>query len=228
MKKTIIITAALMLAGVNAFSQGFISWAGGSKGIWNDVAVNQTFVVGSGMDVALLFYTANPGAGLTTAGIGITGSATNGSSSFTASQAWTALTAPSPIVVDGAPSLSSTPATAGTTAAGSFVYNGSAAWNSLNLTGGTTYWGVEVAWDTEGGTITTLAGAEAAAATDAMGYSQVFTYQSAATSPTATVLGLSTVGSYGVYAPVAPVPEPMTAALAGLGGLALLGLRRKK
>jgi len=225
MKKTIIITAALVLAGVNAFSQGWISWAGGSKGIWNNTANNSAFVVGTGMDVALLFYTANPDAGFTTAGIGITGSSTNGSVSYTATQAWTALSSGA-IVVDGAPSGSTSGAVASTTAAGSLTYNSSTAWDSQNLVGGTTYWGVEVAWNTQGGTITTLAQAIAAEATDPMGYSQVFTYLSAATSPSATVLGLSQVGSFGVT--VAPSPEPTTIALAGLGGLALLGLRRKK
>jgi len=222
MKKSIIIAAALAITSASTFAQGFVSWAGGSKGIWNTYTQGPTTSsLTTGIDVALLFFTSSP-----TDFLGQNGTSTNnGVSSYTTAAAWAAISgASSAIVVDGAPSLSSTPAVAATTGAGSFIYNSSAAWNSANVTGGTTYFGIEVAWDTQGGTITTLAQAEAAAGF--VGWSQVFSYTPTTSSGTATVLGLSKEGNFGVGGTA--TPEPGTMALAALGGASLLMFRRKK
>jgi len=217
MKKILILAATLAVTSVSSYAQGFISWAGSVHFLVNNFTTPGTPTYTSGIDVGLLFYTGSAPAFTSTF------SATNGAAGVS-STAWASLLQ-NAIVVDGAPSLSSTPAVIGDAGAGSFSYNAGSAWNALNVTGGQTYTGVEVAWSTAGGTITTLA--QAAAANATLGWTAAFSYTPSTTSTSVTALNSTLDGPIGVNGVVA-TPEPTTIALAGLGGIALLGLRRKK
>jgi hypothetical protein len=217
MKKSIIIAAALAITSVGAFAQGNVNFGGGLHGIWNDYTTPGTAVTSTGIDVAMLFFTTSPTALEAIAN----GTPTNGSLSYSTAAAWAALENGSTAV--NGPS-SSTPAVASTLGSGSFSFNGSSSWSASNITGGTTYFAVEVAWSTQGGTLTTLAAAEAAAATDPVGWSQVFTYTPSTGIVSAPGWGTAQTGFFGVAA----TPEPGTMALAALGGASLLMFRRKK
>jgi len=219
MKKSIIIAAALAITSVGAFAQGNVQFGGNSKGIWNDYTTPGSSVLSAGIDVAMLFFTTSPTA---LNAISSTGSATNGSTVYTPLAAWTALENGSTAV--NGPS-SSSPAVGTTIGNGGFTYNTATAWSASNVTGGTTYFAVEVAWNTDGGTITTLSEAEAAAATDQVGWSSVFNYTpSTGANPAPGWSASITPFSVGGVT----TPEPGTMALAAIGGASLLMFRRKK
>ena len=104
---------------------------------------------------------------------------------------------------------------------GAFAYNDLAGF-SLDNAGapGTTDNFFVIAWDTGGGLYTTLSEAEVADAP--VGWSSVFNYTLAA-APPAGVATETDIPPFGI-----DTPEPTTLALAGMGGLSMLFLRRKK
>jgi hypothetical protein len=231
--KKLIVTLALAAVGVSgAFAQGDFAFAGpGARGVWDDFSTPGTGHLAADIDVAFLFgSTANTP--LVDAIAAST--ATNGTTQITSS-AWTdILTDPnfelatndnggSPVLAVGtSPSngaYSYTPP--GGSAGGGFAVDGSAS-------GGGSYRVFIIGWNSAYATpqAAALAGA-------AVGWSQYFTYAAVAgpnpgpagsTSSMLSNAGNATVLQFGVEA----TPEPTTIALAGLGGLALLGLRRKK
>jgi hypothetical protein len=106
--------------------------------------------------------------------------------------------------------------------AGAFNYNGGAEFQLNNTTGGDTYEFVVIGWDNQGGDSTLE---QAMNADIAIGWSGAFNYTTGAGTQ-GSVVSFTTAGetAFGI----APVPEPTPLALAGLGGLSLFFLRRRK
>jgi hypothetical protein len=105
---------------------------------------------------------------------------------------------------------------------GGFSYNNASGFELANTIGGDTYEIIVIGWDNLTGA-TTL---EDGMAEDVpVGWSNEFEYSTGATITTPIPLFSSSgMNQFGV----APVPEPATLALAGLGGLSLLLIRRRK
>jgi len=223
MKKTIITAILIGSASLALHAQGFINFQGYVHGVGNNFTTPGTVTYSTGIDFELLFAPASTA----TAVSAIASSSSPASLSYNASTAWSDITGDANFsAVDGTAGAGST-ALIGTTATGGGTYNGSSAYSVANLTAGTTYTFYEVAWSTGGGLYTTLA--QAAAANTYVGWSQAFQYTPTVSgNPPPATFNSGLVPAYDVGGVVAPVPEPMTAALAGLGGLALLGLRRRK
>jgi hypothetical protein len=224
MKKLIISSVlGVALAASTAFGQGYILFGGGSRTVWNDTGTSvasaaTTPVTDSGFEASFLWSASS-----TTSPMGSASVATNNSSAYSSAAAWTA--------IEGAGASGWTAATTGGAAIvggpannlGSFSYNGnvpvsldgsSAPGQSINL--------YVIAWETEGGLYTSLASAEAAGAP--VGWSSVLTGYVLGSAPPATAPPVTSEAHFGI----GPVPEPTTLALAGLGGLSMLFLRRKK
>jgi hypothetical protein len=217
-KKITVTLAALVVAGgMSAFGQGFVNFSTAIHYVYDDFTTAGTGVVNTtgGIDATFLWAstsTSDPlGTGLATTGVTSAGSAWSTISSMLTS-GWTVASD----VTGTAKEADDAPI--GTTAQlnyGTFELG--------NTTGGNSYSFVVVACNNQGGTLGTLAQAEGAGT--AVGYSSAFTYATgaASTSPISTFnnSGLTKFG-------VSPVPEPASLALAGLGGLSMLFLRRRK
>jgi hypothetical protein len=107
-------------------------------------------------------------------------------------------------------------------AKGAIAYDSGVSFQLANTTGGDTYEFVVVGWNNLTGANTLE---EAMTDDVAMGWSNPFDYVTGATTTTpVNIFSTSGMDSFGV----APVPEPAALALAGLGGLSLLLVRRRK
>jgi hypothetical protein len=106
---------------------------------------------------------------------------------------------------------------------GGFGYNGGAPFRLAGSTGGDTYDFVVIGWNNQSGAETLEEGL-----TDsyAVGWSSAFTYATGANN-TSPVNDFNSSGESPFGVAAFPVPEPTTIALAGLGGLSLLLVRRK-
>ena len=113
---------------------------------------------------------------------------------------------------------------ANTLANGSLSYNGGGSFDIQGTLTSTAYTLMLVSWD--GTAFSTFAQA-LAAKTGSIGWSAPIQVTSGTSAIDNTVVS-APFSQFGTFTPVAAVPEPGTMVLAGLGGLAMLGLRRKK
>jgi hypothetical protein len=238
MKKQIAILATVLAAsGFTAFGQGYMT-LGSSAGklIWDDFTTPGVGVVDDNMDFTVLFAatgTADLLSSVGTTGFGLGGGvaannqvATNGVASVGAvnpfgaissmlAGGWQVVTNESALGQMAVGTLVGTGKSAGT-----FSYNGG---GNFEFNGGSstvedTYDFIVLAWDS---TSSTYVGAAD------LGWSNPFKYVTGSTSGDGAGLtdeNALTMNQFGVAA----VPEPTTLALAGLGGLSMLFLRRRK
>ena len=229
MKKILCIAAVLAIASSSAFADGNIALGGSLHGIWNWNTLES-----DNLEVTLLFAPANTATSLAGFTGGANGSATNaiinntgGAVDYSTDMAW------SDVIndmnnngwfqLDGA--TNSNPLYASVNANGSFLYNNSSSWSAANVNANTTYSVIELAWDTGNGLWTTL---DLAEENDTyIGWSKVIQYTPTSNPTAPTIINGTLVGFYGVGGALG-VPEPSTVALAGLGGLSLMLIRRRK
>jgi len=211
MKKTLLAIAAVAMMTASSFAQGNIVIADGPRGIWD--ITSGTPVFGGALNWSLL---AGPASTALTVGNIMASVPTNNSTAYSSTTAWSDITGQSGFFqVDGTNGAAIQGVIGAT---GGISYNAGAAYQAANLTGGTAYTFYIVAYS--GGTY----------GSGTVGWSAAFQY-TPATGINTPNGGVSMAGSglspFGVGA-IAASPEPTTIALAGLGGLALLGLRRRK
>jgi hypothetical protein len=220
MKRLLALTITLITAiGTNAFAQGYVLFVTGKASVYDEFTTPGTGVVAPG-DVTATFLWAAAG---TTDPLGA-GVATNGVSSL--SGGWNTvasmLSSGWNIATDYDASAE---ADVADNATGSFkgelVYNGGTSFQLANAASGSTYEFVVIGWDNLTGA-TTLG--QAMTDNVAMGWSSSFDYT--LESPAGTSLETFSQSGETPFG-IAPVPEPATLALAGLGGLSMLFLRRK-
>jgi len=216
-KTTATLAALVAASGLTAFGQGYVVFSAAKNNVYDDFTTSGTSVVSSGTVNATFLWaatgTTDPlGAGLATG-------------ATTAGGAWatieTMLTSGWSIAQNAGQANAEADVTTGTaiTTKGNLSYSG----GEFGLTGstaGSSYEFVVIGWAATGGA--SLANAENSSA---VGWSSAFTYATGASSlATPPTFGNSGEAPFGV----APVPEPASLALAGLGGLSMLFLRRRK
>jgi len=215
MKKQIAILATIVAtSGLSAFGQGYVVFSAPAGYVYDEFTTPTTSVKSSTTaEVAFLWAatgTADPlGAGLSTTA---PQSGANGYSLIAGmlSSGWS-------IGLNGAAQAAT--ATEGSFSAGGFSYGGGSSFALANSTAGSSYEFVAIAWNASAGSTFPSSSASA------FGWSSAFTYATGSSSG-ATVNSFP--GSGMTAFGVAPVPEPTTLALAGLGGLSMLFLRRRK
>jgi len=214
MKKLIAIVA-VAVTGFASFGQGFFSFTGSTRGIWDAFANPASPKLAATMNVGFLFGT---GSALIS---GIAASTpTNSVSGLPSStaQAWTAITT-DPNYTVAFNSGTGTEAVAANVGNGSWSYNGAGTFGVTGSAAGSVYNVIVFGWSSAYATA-----ALAAAAGSPVGWSSPFSY-----TPVSSIGTASTMPAAGLlpFAVTTPVPEPATIALAGLGGLSLLALRRR-
>jgi len=221
MKKQIAILATLMVAGsLSAFGQGYVAFSSALAYVIDEYSTPGvgTSANSGGIDATFLWAATTAtdplGAGLATTGVtSASSTAWTTVATMLSSDGWTLaqnVAGSSPVEADNSP----------ISTVGALNYG------TLNLggiTGGNVYQLVVIAWYNNGGTIANLSQAEQAGT---IGWSSAFDYTTAASS-TGTLSQFSATGQMPKFG-VVTVPEPTTLALAGLGGLSMLFLRRRK
>jgi hypothetical protein len=211
---TIIVAA---MASMSVFGQGYMTFLSGSgNGIFDIFTTPSTPTKNANMQVGFIWAA---GTGLTLGALGASGTPTAAFSSV--ASPWSSLTALSggwTWGTNAANSLGIFTPTAGSPPPAAGVFNGGVP----GVLGSSASEGITIyiiAWNKALGTDPYAA----AAASSAIGWSAPFNYTlGSSTSPGGSMA--SSFASFGVD----PVPEPTTLALAGLGGLALLLIRRRK
>jgi len=220
MKLTATFAALVAATGMSAFGQGYVIFDTTKGNVYDDFTTPGTSVASSGTVTATFLWaatgTADPlGAGLATGATSAAGGWASIESML--SSGWT--------IANNAGTSAEADVTTGVanTTKGNLAYNGGSNFALTGSVGGTSYEFVVIGWAaTAGGSL------GAAEGNGAVGWSSAFTYAtgagSLATPDTFSVAGETPFG----VAPVGATPEPTSLALAGLGGLSMLFLRRRK
>lgn len=214
MKKLIAIVA-VAVTGFASFGQGYFSFTSNTRGAWDAFTTPSSPKLAADINVGFLWGT---GTALIS---GVFNSiATNNTTGLTPSQlatAWTDITTDPNFKIAN---VSGVPVVTGTSAGGAWNYNSGGTFGVDNTSAGSVYTLIAFGWSNAYATP-----ALAAAAGSPVGWSAPFSYTSVASIGTPLTMNASGLLPFGV---TTVVPEPATIALAGLGGLALLALRRKK
>jgi len=230
MKKLIISSVlGIVVAASSAFGQGWAELVTSPHFIWDDTGTYSGATISnprfdSSFDVAMMYGTGTPAVAAIAAGNPTNNStlgATTSYSPFSATAAW------SDIMNDANFAIASSNSVAWVatgTASGGSSANGGSEFAVAGSTALTTYSVFLIAWNTEGGTLLTPQAASAAGA--AVGWSPTFSYQFQAAPPTGNAPAQPAFTAFGIG--YYPTPEPTTLALAGLGGISMLFLRRRK
>jgi len=221
MKKIIAMSlVAASLAATSAFGQGYFTFTTGKSQAWDGFTTAGTSALSSKVAVSFLWAPAS-----TSTPMSIGQSVTNGTSltsaSYTAADAWAAILSGSDTWTVAQNAGNANAEVRQVTAAnGSITFNGGVSFGVTGTAASTTYALFMVSYDSQYASL--LA---ASTAGSAVGWSSVYSYSSVTSIGTgAAMSGLAP--AFGTFVPAA-VPEPGTIALAGLGGLGLLALRRR-
>jgi PEP-CTERM motif len=231
MKKLIISSVlGIMVAASTAFGQGYIIFGASTTSVWDPSSANTTTGAipfgGTQDDFALLFApstvtTALVDSILASVPTNNTAASVNGGA-YSYSAAWNDITTDPNFTITQSNGVQ---AVASGVKNGGYNFNGGVIFPASNLAASTTYSMFVIGWNTGGGVNTTVA--EALAANSPVGWSQVFQYTSVVAPPTGSeTAGAGAGNKFGIG--YVPVPEPTTLALAGLGGISMLFLRRRK
>jgi len=223
MNKKLMVTLAAVLAtaGMTAFGQGYIEFSTSGGFVYDDFTTPGTDVKAPGNVTVTFLWAANGATSALGAGLATTGQVTEsgGAASIETmlSSGWTVA------------NNTGTGVEADNTVHASGPTQGGIGYGTFQVTGtssaGINYEVVVVGWaSTEGATLSA-----ALASGGALGWSSAFSYASgsSSTSPLSQFSAAGNGTPFGV-AGVASTPEPTSLALAGLGGLSMLFLRRRK
>lgn len=219
MKKLVLISTVIAsLAGFSAFGQGYFQFTTGKSQAWDGFSTGVAHT--AAVNVAFLW--AAQGSVPTVEGIlnGVPTTATTGNSTWSAAAAWTAILNDPLFQLAVNSGTGNSLAVALTTTAGAVSYNSGGAFAGPTATAaGSIYTLYMIGWSSAYATPSL-----ASAAGAAVGWSQAFDYTATAlTSVPNNMIGRTpNFGIGGI------VPEPTTMALAGLGSLMLLAIRRRK
>ena len=214
MKKLIAIVA-MAVTGFASFGQGYFSFTAGTRGVWDAFSNPTSPKLAADMNVGFLYGT---GSALITAIAATTPTNSTSGLPGTLAQAWNAITTdPNYKVAFNSGTGAQVAQLSG--ANGTVNYNSGNTFGVTGTTAGTAYNIIVFGWSNAYATA-----ALAAAAGSPVGWSAPFSY-----TPVTVIGTASTMPASGLlpFAVTTPVPEPATIALAGLGGLALLALRRR-
>jgi len=219
-KITSIVAGLVMAAGMTAFGQGYFNFSTGGGFVYDDFTTPGTDVKSPGTVSVTFLWAATGTADPLGAGIATTGGLVNetgGSNTISGmlSSGWN-LAQVSGTGVEADNTVHASGPSTGGIGYGTFQVN--------NSTAGGTYEIVVIGWAASSGANL------AAGLSGALGWSSAFTYASSASSlqPAGQFSAVpSDMAAFGVANP-ASTPEPTSLALAGLGGLSMLFLRRRK
>jgi hypothetical protein len=214
-KQLALLTILFTVIGTNAFAQGYVEFTTSKDYVYDGGGIVAPGNVTSTFLWALVGTSDPLGSGIPTDGTTYVASGWSTVSSMLSS-GWT--------VAQNANSGNAEVDVADTASGnseGAIDYNGGSTFQLANTTAGDTYELVVVGWDNLGGA-TTL---EEAMGDTHMGWSNPFDYATGATAgSTLEQFNQSGMEPFGLI----PLPEPATLALAGLGGLSMLLIRRRK
>lgn len=219
MKKLILIASLMIsLAGLSAFGQGYFAFSTGKSQVWDNFSSGSPQLATT-VNVAFLWAANGDTPTVSILGASTPANMTVATATFSTSAAWSDILT-DPNFALALNNTSGAVAVATSLSNGAVDYNGGSVFGVSGTSVGTTYTLFLIGWN---GAYATPALASAAAATDGcVGWSETFTYTATAFTATPTSFATPAFGVVGM------VPEPSAIALAGLGSLSLLLLRRRK